>query len=440
VAVRTTTVNATIRHVPAAPRRNHVGTVSLLVAIAGAVASRVALARGPLAGALWLRIVAAGFEAATVGGLADWFAVTALFRHPLGLPIPHTAIIPARRDRIIDGIVTMVEEDWLSPEAILARLEGIVPSDEIENLLGDPRNVERIGGPVRDLVRAFARILTAEEVAGFVERALERELRGIRVDAETGRWLARAASSESAGVAFTTLASSLANLAARPRTAEDLHWWLERAAGQMRAEGKRLRAFALRRKSLQRLVVQTLCDWAAAEFRKAADDGEHPLRRLVLGSIERFAERLAAGDASALGQAERLRAALVESLEPGPVVRDVLGGLRAQLEQDLDAPTGALAGLIDRELHGGILELLRDPDRRARFDRFVRQTAEDLVRRKHHEIGDTVRDVLQKLKTDELVAQIEARVGADLQFIRLNGAVVGGLVGIAIAVAHWLAG
>ena len=114
----------------------------------------------------WLAIVRATMEAAMVGGLADWFAVTALFRHPLGLPIPHTAIIPARRDRIIDGIVTMVEEDWLSPEAILARLEDIVPSDEVVRLLRDPRNVERIGGPVRDLVRAFGRILTAEEVIG----------------------------------------------------------------------------------------------------------------------------------------------------------------------------------------------------------------------------------------------------------------------------------
>src|SRR4029077_19246491 len=102
----------------------------------------------------------------------DWFAVTALFRHPLGLPIPHTAIIPARRDKIIDGIVTMVEEDWLSPEAILARLERIAPSDEIVKLLRPPRNGERLGGPVRELVRAFARVLTTDEIAGFVERSL----------------------------------------------------------------------------------------------------------------------------------------------------------------------------------------------------------------------------------------------------------------------------
>jgi uncharacterized membrane-anchored protein YjiN (DUF445 family) len=440
VRLEASTVNAGAVRPASLPRRNHVGTVSLLVAVAGAAGSRAVIASRRFGDATWLHVVAAGFEAAMVGGLADWFAVTALFRHPLGIPIPHTAIIPARRDKIIDGIVTMVEEDWLSPEAILERLHDIVPSDEIVKLLRDPRNVERIGGPVRDLVRAFGRILTAEEVVGFVERALARELRGIRVDVETGRWLARAASSDSAGAAFTTLASSLANLAARPRTADELHWWLERAASELRARGQRLLPFALRRKSVQRLVVKSVCDYAATEFANAASDPSHPLRRLVLGSVERFAERLGAGEETALAQSERLWTALVESLDAGPVVRDTLQGLRAQLEHDLDDPAGALATLIDRELHGGILALLADPHRRARFDRFVRETAEDLVRRKHHEIGNTVREVLQKLKTDELVSQIEARVGADLQYIRLNGAVVGGLVGVAIAVAHWLAG
>src|SRR5262245_36153707 len=85
---------------PAAPRRNHVGTISLLVAIAGVIGARLLSGLGPLAGNYWLEIAAAGFEAALVGGLADWFAVTALFRHPLGIPIPHTAIIPHRRGKI----------------------------------------------------------------------------------------------------------------------------------------------------------------------------------------------------------------------------------------------------------------------------------------------------------------------------------------------------
>src|SRR5262245_47591811 len=132
-------------------RRNHVGTVSLLIAATGALTSHAALRVGPVAGATWLHIVAAGFEAALVGGLADWFAVTALFRHPLGLPIPHTAIIPARRAKIIEGIVTMVEEDWLSPEVIGARLARVAPSALVVDWLADPAHVERLGAPLRDL-------------------------------------------------------------------------------------------------------------------------------------------------------------------------------------------------------------------------------------------------------------------------------------------------
>src|SRR6187402_1285715 len=98
-----------------AARQNRVGSISLAVAVAGAIASHVALGHPELVGALWLRVLGAGFEAAVIGGLADWFAVTALFRHPLGIPIPHTAIIPARRAKMIESIVHMVEEDWLSP-------------------------------------------------------------------------------------------------------------------------------------------------------------------------------------------------------------------------------------------------------------------------------------------------------------------------------------
>src|SRR5262245_45839755 len=243
----------------APPRRSHVGTVSLLAAVGGAAASRISLAVGPFAGEQWLRIVAAGFEAATVGALADWFAVTALFRHPLGLPIPHTAIIPTRRAKIIEGIVTMVEEDWLSPEVIGARLARMSPSGVIVDWLRDPAHVERLGAPLRDVLRGLARTLTQEEVVAFVERGLQRQLRELPVDAATGRWLARAVASEGADAAFTAVATSLANLAERPRTATELHWWLDRSARALREGGKRFVPFVLRRKVVQQKIVEAAC-------------------------------------------------------------------------------------------------------------------------------------------------------------------------------------
>jgi uncharacterized membrane-anchored protein YjiN (DUF445 family) len=422
---------------PALPRRNHVGTISLVCAIAGMVACRVGLAASD---APWLRLLGAGFEAATVGGLADWFAVTALFRHPLGIPIPHTAIIRERRAKIIESIVNVVENDWLSPGVIGARLARVAPSTLIVDWLRTPGHVERLGGPLRDLLRGVARMSTQDETVRFVEHAIERQLREIPLDATAGRWLADAVESASAATAFEALAGSLANLAARPSTAAELHWWIDRSADTLRAGGKRLVPFALRRKTVQRLLVEAACDYAAAELRSAASDPAHPLRRASLDALGRWAQRLADGDAAAHAQAERLRAALVESVETSEVVRDVLGRLRRELEAELADPRSDLAVLIDRGIHRGIVEALDDPERRESFDAWVRAMADDLLRRHHDQIGLTVRENLEALDPSRLVEMIESRVGNDLQFIRLNGAIVGGLVGVALAAAHMLLG
>jgi len=114
--------------------------------------------------------------------------------------------------------------------------------------------------------------------------------------------------------------------------------------------------------------------------------------------------------------------------------------LQRQLDEDLQASDGALSRLIDRQLRSGIRALLGEPARRAALDAWVRATAEDLLRRHHDQIGLTVRENLEALETDELVAQIEGRVGADLQFIRLNGAVVGGLIGVGLALLRHAVG
>jgi uncharacterized membrane-anchored protein YjiN (DUF445 family) len=425
---------------PASPRRNHVGTVSLLAAVGGAAACQVAASSSAFAGAEWFQLAKAGFEAATVGGLADWFAVTALFRHPLGLPIPHTAIIRERRAKIIEGIVVMVEEDWLSPEVIGARLERLSPSALLVDWLHDATHLERLGAPLRDLLAVLARMLTAAEVVDFLDRTLQRELRELRIDASLGAWLARLVASDRAAAAFETLARSVVNLAQQPQTAAALEAWLDRTARQLHQDGKRLVPLILRRKVVQRKVVEAACDYAAAELGGAAQDREHPLRRYVFGAAQRFAERLRSGDPEAVRQVEEIRAALADSLTARPLVLELLTGLRQRLERDLAAPDSDLSTLLDRQLRAGILDVLEQPQRRDTFDRWVRATADELLRRHHHQIGLTVREHLEQLDADVLVSQIEERVGADLQFIRLNGALVGGLIGVLLAVVHRLVG
>ncbi len=418
------------------PPRNHIGNISLLVSVAGAVATRVLLTWGGLAHLGWLHIVSAGFEAALVGGLADWFAVTALFRHPLGLPIPHTAIIAERRAKIIEGIATMVQEEWLSPEVIGTRLARLSPSQLIVDWLRDREHVERLGAPLRDIIRELGRMLVEPEIAEFVERAAQSQLRDLPIDATTGRWITRMADGDGAKAAFESAALSLSNLARQPASAEALQAWLRRAAVELHKDGKRLVPLILRRKIVQRTLVEAACDYASGELAGAVADVDHPLRAWAFGLVRRFGEGLAAGDEQLVKQVEQLRTAIVESIEVRPVVLQLLRRVRDQLDTDLSEPASYLSLLIDRKLHEGILGLLADGERRSRFDHWVQNVVQDLLRRHRDQIGLTVRENLNALDTATLVAQIEARVGNDLQFIRLNGALVGGLIGVLLAVLH----
>jgi uncharacterized membrane-anchored protein YjiN (DUF445 family) len=425
-------------HAPSPRHRSVVGTLSLATAVTAAAACRVALTTGPFVGATWLHVLAAGCEAAVVGGLADWFAVTALFRHPLGLPIPHTAIIPARRAKIVEGIASMVQDEWLSPEVIGARLARLSPSQLLIDWLQDAEHVERVGAPLRDLLRELARMLTAPEVVAFLDRALQRQLRELPLDTSAGQWLLRVTASDSAITAFQSAARSLANLARQPGTAAALQSWLDHAARILRQDGRRFVPLLLRRKVVQRTLVEAACDYASREMLAAAEQPDHAVRQWVFGTVRRFAERLARGDAAAVRQVEEARTLLLDSLAARPLVADLLARLRAQLDDELANPAGELATLIDRTLRTGVLDALAESRRRASFDHWVRSTAQDLLERHHDQIGLTVRENLEALETDALVRQIEERVGADLQFIRLNGALVGGLIGILLALAHLL--
>jgi uncharacterized membrane-anchored protein YjiN (DUF445 family) len=149
--------------------------------------------------------------------------------------------------------------------------------------------------------------------------------------------------------------------------------------------------------------------------------------------IRRYASKLEAEEPGAIAELERVRAALAESLEAGPALGTVLGGLRRRIEADLADPGSPLSELLARQIRERVPAIFDDPERRDHFDRWVRDTANDLVERHHAEIGRTVRENLDALDDDTLVAQIEGKVGNDLQFIRLNGALVGGLIGVVLA-------
>src|SRR5438132_573055 len=171
-------------------RRNHVGTVSLVVAVGGAAACHLGLQGGPFASATWLRIVAAGFEAATVGGFADWFAVTALFRHPLGLPIPHTAIVATRKELIGRILGTFVQNHFLSREVIAANLRAVRPAERAARWLADPEHSRRIARQIAGGLAKTLEALPDEDVRVLNHEVVSARLRATRVAPALGNTLA----------------------------------------------------------------------------------------------------------------------------------------------------------------------------------------------------------------------------------------------------------
>src|SRR5262249_2234827 len=156
------------------------------------------------------------------------------------------------------------------------------------------------------------------------------------LDASAGRWVQHALDAGSAAAAFETAATSLAKLAALASTWDRLDQLLLDLAQKRRDEGKTIEAFLLRRKGVRKRLVPGACRAAGAQLSAAAGDPANPLRRAVLDAVGRWAQRLADGDPAALEVAERLRAALLESLEAGPLVRDTLARVRRELEHQLD--------------------------------------------------------------------------------------------------------
>ncbi len=342
------------------------------------------------------------------------------------------------RKRLTDGIVNTVEKNWLSPAAIRARLEQFTPSAIVINLARDPERVGLLAGPLRDVLARVAALLDDPEVVAFAERSLAERLRELPLGATAGRWLSRAAESPEMGEVLRSLALSLVRLAQREKTTDEFHEWLLRAAETIR-ENHAMMAFFLRRKSVQRAIVERVdrlrvlrapggggeCGasppalrhrrhpWLRDAPRSGRPRGERADRELAWRARREPRERPGdARDARRLPPADRGR-----PREPRKRAR----AARRAADPRADP------------------ELLAEPAWRERFDRWVRDLAADLAARHHHEIGRTVRENLEKLDDDALVDQIESKVGADLQYIRLNGAVVGGLIGVGIAAVRiWL--
>jgi len=373
--------------------------------------------------------------------VADWFAVTALFRE-VRIPLirRHTNIIVKNRARIVDGIADMVQNRWLSPEVIEEHLGRFSASRALLEYLGDGSRREKLLVVLRDLLGKIVEGLDGPEIAGFLSRTLQDQVKGIDLAGPLGVWMEQAIARRDHDAVWDLLLTSLTRSLGDPEI-EVLFRKLSRQALDAYKEGGLHRKVVLNIAEAvdlldDRTVARALLDNLAVFVREAKGNPGHPIRQNLDAVLLDFARALSSGEPEAVSTVNTLRARLVENTDAVEIIRKVLGQFRETALKQLDRPDSDLAALMRRFLNERLAEFARDPDAQEKLDAWVRETAVELVRKRHAYIGEMVRGSLEKLRDIDLAAQIEAKVGSDLQYIRLNGAIVGALVGAFLAIVR----
>jgi uncharacterized membrane-anchored protein YjiN (DUF445 family) len=363
-----------------------------------------------------LGFVRAGAEASLVGGLADWFAVTALFRRPLGLPIPHTAVIPERKDQFGATLGRFVQENLLTPVLITDRVRNARIPARVADWLADDEHARLLAGYILDAARDLAGVVEEDDVERLIEEGLRRAVDRI----------------DPAAVA----AKALTSLIAGGYHQEAFNAVLRGAARFLDEHRRDLQARFLaespwwRPEAIDRKIFTSLVDGALHLLEEIAADPVHPLRDEVDDRLEELIHKLETSPALQ-ARIARAKEELIGSQIPqfaATLWRDARTTLQAQAAD----PNSELRTRLSGAIAGAGRRLRDDPVLHARADQLTERVATYIAGHFHGEIGALVDTAISRWDGEETARRLELLLGPDLQFIRINGTVIGGLAGVGI--------
>lgn len=404
---------------PSSPaRRLHLLATGLLALMAGLYVLGRSL-EGHHAAFGFLRAFA---EAGMVGALADWFAIVALFRHPMGIPIPHTAIIPRRKDQIADSLARFVEENFLGPAQISAKLAQLGLVRRAAAWLTPPGHAELAAEKLTGLLPIVLDSLDDRDVKRFLRESLAAQARRLPLAPLGSRLLRLLVESGHHQELFTEILR-----AAKALLAGNVEFVEERIANELR---KVPGIFGLRS-----MLVKGTAKKVVSNIQNSLDEilghPEHRIRGQFDGKARELLEDMLASPrwearAEALKDELLSNEALLGSFEA------VWDGLKEWLEEDLAHEDSAVKAELARALRELGHQLERDEALAGKLEARLLEAAEYFTRSHGHEIGNLFRETVGRWDGAQLAEKLEAQVGADLQYIRINGTLVGGLIGIAL--------
>jgi uncharacterized membrane-anchored protein YjiN (DUF445 family) len=364
-----------------------------------------------------LSFVQAGAEASMVGGVADWFAVTAVFRHPLGIPIPHTAVLVERKDQFAATLGQFVQENFLNADVLAGRLRAAGISARLAAWLSSPANATRAAVHASSLVSTLAEALRDEDAQRVISSELSRAVNALDVSPLVGRVVRIIIAGGHHSELFNTILSSA-------DTYLDEHH-----------EELRLRFESEAPRWVPGLIYGRVFDRMYAHLRgrleKMANDPDDETRKQFEEWITGLPDRLET-DPELRQRGDRLKHEVLGS----PLLRDwssmIWGKAKEGLRTQAAAPDSELHRRMTDAIEAAGHRLARDPKLQDRIERVIESAARGMADQFHDELAGLVTNTIERWDGTETSTQLELLLGRDLQFIRINGTVVGCAVGLAL--------
>ena len=372
---------------------------------------------------LWLGYIRATAEAALVGGVADWFAITALFRHPLNIPIPHTAIIPSRKDRIGRSLGNFVQNNFLSPDVLAAKLRAARISRRAAEWLSQPDNARKAAQHLASVLRSGFAVIRDEDVHSLLDRSVIEPLRSMPIAPVLSKGLTLLTVDDRHQQLLDRVIHGLTRLVAenealiRDRIREESPWWVPEMVDD-RIHQKVLGG-----------IERTLYEVGA--------DPDHQLRHQFDALLADWIVQLEKSP-EVIARAEAIKHQVLDPETSGRLAAGLWEELKAALGRQSQSGDDGPAGAVARGLSALGAAALEDEALLAKVDGWIIGAVLRVVEQHRHEVGQLIAQTVSAWDPKETSRRIELLVGRDLQFIRINGTVVGGLVGLLLYTATQL--
>ena len=371
----------------------------------------------------WIGYVRAFSEAAMVGALADWFAVTALFHHPLGLKIPHTNLIQNKKDQIGDNLGSFVVDNFLAPQNIRPYILKLKVSHFVGDWLSKERNQEILLKETANIVKDILQKLDDTAVVNFISKKAKEMSNDLKINQIVGNGLDYILERNDHQRLVTNLSKQIKTYIAQNQT--------------IVRERVKKESFALIPKFVDDAIADKITSGLSNFFEEVEADENHSIRKEITQKLLAFADELKENEKWE-EEFKSIRENFLKEEKLQQYSKDIWKSIKNSLSKELENEDSALKNYIQKNIGELSHNLQTDEKLQHKIDHWIRVTAYKYILKNTHQFGDLISSTVGNWQGKELSEKLELEVGKDLQFIRLNGTLVGGLVGLVIyTVAHF---